>query len=816
MNIIITIAGIMIMFIVTMLAGFMLNGILKWIRLRFLSPIAALVLLLNMTYMTREWYSLLLLGIVILSAWTVIRSLYMKAIARKIVYAEEQLDNVWASLYAIYALYAALQRSFPYHWVENKLDLSPNAAVITLVCTALSFLLLLSSLSAIFGPYKQLKGRLKKQACIDEASLKSIVRITDPKRREEALGYVDALAERLVSRQKIMRLVDGGKRFLIKKGSRMANDEPVRRGSGTDRSPESPEPGAQASLSAAAGTDHSSADTDRSVLNKGSSPLNRLDARAADEEPLSVPESCHDASETHGTASGPGIDQSFRILRQNFSKHPIAETTYEDRLHYMTVLFYAIEDLKRKHSIADELLSQYAVMLGIRQEDAEPIRSIPTRSSPELRSAFQAVKKIRWRKRKGWLYSRYSYKYAAFGEFLYTRQRLTGEKAEEEITRLYGQSLGISADERKLTMEYCAFLLEGKLKAAQLLLHSQMPGKWREGLSFLYEREAGNRAMDDRSRFGTAVVATMSAGKSTFMNALAAKDLLPSKNQACTAKITALVHNAQFRQTIGYSRMAAGGYLYSGAANAAVTARWNGIPEDNEVYLEGSLAGAYCAESAFAFYDTPGTNYSMDSGHNEITYRFLEERPMNLIVYLINATQISTDDNRVLLHKVTAVMEKAERPPNILFLLNKADEFDLEGDDDLDASIGSVIHDLKEAGVEEPDVIPISSYGAKLFRMALAGRELSKKEMKDMGALYRLFIEDGVDFTQFARIPRINQPDDPHSYSAVHPCPDVLTVGGNQYRGSEMLQALQRTGMPAVEAYINHLAHIQGGNRSNG
>ncbi|MCQ6558484.1 dynamin family protein [Paenibacillus mendelii] len=795
MSIVITTAGIVIMFMVSLFFGFILNEIIKWIRLRLFSSIVALFVLLNVTDVTHDWYFLFFLGIIIMTVWAVIRTLYMKVVARKISYADEQLDHVWASLYAIYLLYAALQRSFPYDWLQDKLNASPNAAVVTLAGSGMSALLLLTSLSAMIRPYKQLKRRFnKQQAPIEEKSLETIIRITDSKRRGEAVGYVMALVERMIIRKKIVRVERGGKRYLVKRGSRSTTDE---------QRPELTKLEQASSPVRVSDLAYSEIDQAVSVLSG---------SRSASMESLAEG---HAAASVSIEASGE-IDPPFRLLRQDFKKHPISEAPYESRLHYMMVLFYGVEDLKREHRVVDSLLDQYAAMFVIRQEDAEPIRSFNSSTSPpELGQALRTVKKTRWRKRQGLFYNRYSYKHAVFGEFLYTRQWLSGRKAEEEVAHLYGQSLGISPSDRKSMIDYCALLREGEMKAAQLQLYSQMSRKMRESLGFLYQRAVDDRSMGNKSRFETAVVATMSAGKSTFLNALAGMDLLPSKNQACTAKITKLVHNAGMRHAIGYSRTAAGDCDYSGFVDESQTTRWNGIGGSNEVYLEASLAGSYSADYAVSFYDTPGTNYSMDGSHNEVTYRFLKEQTIDLIVYLINATQISTDDNSVLLHKVTDSMKTGgPQPTNIVFLLNKADEFDLEGDDDLEASVSSVCRDLAQAGFDKPAIVPVSSYGAKLFRMALAGRQISKKEMKDMDALYRLFIEDGVDLTQYARIPDLAQVTDSEAYPAAYPA--LVAIGEKQYRGSDLLQALQRTGILAVEAYINQLAYKQGGKRSNG
>ena len=49
------------------------------------------------------------------------------------------------------------------------------------------------------------------------------------------------------------------------------------------------------------------------------------------------------------------------------------------------------------------------------------------------------------------------------------------------------------------------------------------------------------------------VFATMSAGKSTLINALVGYNLCPSQNQACTAKVLKFTNNDELEHPIGVS-----------------------------------------------------------------------------------------------------------------------------------------------------------------------------------------------------------------------------------------------------------------------
>lgn len=70
-------------------------------------------------------------------------------------------------------------------------------------------------------------------------------------------------------------------------------------------------------------------------------------------------------------------------------------------------------------------------------------------------------------------------------------------------------------------------------------------------LDFMYGRLFRYRELP---RYHVAICATMSAGKSTFINSLLGSDYIPSGNEACTAKITSIADNDIFPELLGCCR----------------------------------------------------------------------------------------------------------------------------------------------------------------------------------------------------------------------------------------------------------------------
>lgn len=49
--------------------------------------------------------------------------------------------------------------------------------------------------------------------------------------------------------------------------------------------------------------------------------------------------------------------------------------------------------------------------------------------------------------------------------------------------------------------------------------------------------------IDDNNIFKVCVVATMSSGKSTFINSIIGEEIMPEKNEACTARTMSVLDN---------------------------------------------------------------------------------------------------------------------------------------------------------------------------------------------------------------------------------------------------------------------------------
>ena len=156
--------------------------------------------------------------------------------------------------------------------------------------------------------------------------------------------------------------------------------------------------------------------------------------------------------------------------------------------------------------------------------------------------------------------------------------------------------------------------------------------------------------------FPVNVIATMSAGKSTLINALLARKLMPSKQEACTATITEIKDcNLEDFRAVVYDK---GGNIIEEVPNLTyeVIQRLNDSKETFEIDVEGKIPFVFSKEISLVLVDTPGPNNSRDEGHKAATYRMIDQSSKTLVLYILNASQLAINDDNTLLSDVAASM----------------------------------------------------------------------------------------------------------------------------------------------------------------
>lgn len=287
-----------------------------------------------------------------------------------------------------------------------------------------------------------------------------------------------------------------------------------------------------------------------------------------------------------------------------------------------------------------------------------------------------------------------------------------------------------------------------------------------------------------------AVCATMSAGKSSFVNALLGYDFLPMRNEATTAKITSVYDNDHAKKMNGFTLQNNEISSINSNLNSKNIDEWNSNGSIDQIVLQGDLDNIGNNGMIVAVHDTPGTNNSGDTAHHDITLNFLQSNRMDAIVIVANAEHLGTTDEKTLLKELN---EKIVTPQNIpvIFVLNKADNIDTEKEE-----LTSVISDYKDflsgIGFTNPIILPVSSKAARLLKISLKNHS-------------EIFTESECDYfpsivKKFTKRLNLDGGEELSSENS-----GKITVDGESYEKSDLITALFHTGINRIEKEIESI-----------
>lgn len=238
--------------------------------------------------------------------------------------------------------------------------------------------------------------------------------------------------------------------------------------------------------------------------------------------------------------------------------------------------------------------------------------------------------------------------------------------------------------------------------------------------------------MASSSDFEVNVVATMSAGKSTLINALLRQKLMPAKQEACTATITKIKDKDldSFRATV-YDK---DGQLMEThpELSFSIMDSLNSNPLVSTINVEGDIPFVTSEDVSLVLVDTPGPNNSRDPEHKAATYRMLSESSKTVVLYILNATQLAVNDDNNLLNHVAESMRVGgkQSKDRFIFVVNKLDDFK-QGEDSVVNSIEKVRKYLEDKGIKNPNVYPAAALPALDIRTFLKDVDLSKLNLMD-------------------------------------------------------------------------------------
>lgn len=299
--------------------------------------------------------------------------------------------------------------------------------------------------------------------------------------------------------------------------------------------------------------------------------------------------------------------------------------------------------------------------------------------------------------------------------------------------------------------------------------------------------------------FEIAVVATMSSGKSTLINAMLGKDLLPARNEATTAVITKIYDEDNAKSFKAKVKNHDGKVIksYEFFTFKEMNEVNNQSNDENlktkpaSVEIWGDIVGVDSNSMRLVLIDTPGPNNSQNNNHKDLTYSLLHKEDKPMILYVFNATQMKSNDDNQLLSYVAKAMKESGRQSQerFIFVLNKVDEYDFEKEKSMEEIIEDVKDYLKKHEIYKPRIFPVSALMAKLIRQNLNGDEITGKEQRLLRNCEDFVKEESMHFEKYAPL---------SEYSKKEQDRILQESKGNTYK-----EALVHTGIVAIELAIS-------------
>lgn len=295
------------------------------------------------------------------------------------------------------------------------------------------------------------------------------------------------------------------------------------------------------------------------------------------------------------------------------------------------------------------------------------------------------------------------------------------EKSKQIIEKIVSDFALSDEQAQLINLEFQAAM--GDASAWERIETSRLVSRYKKYLKIVRQ----NVEFIQRQPLKILITATMSAGKSTLINALVGKRISLVQTMACTSKIHTII-SKPFEDGVSSE------YDY----DLSLSASMDDLMTDNEdnqsskitvgTYFNGGLSG-----ERVVLLDSPGVNASEHPEHKEITEKMIRSRRYSLLIDVLNSTNLSSNDDKNHLENIRKWIGRAQ----IVFVLNQADKLIDDGEDYL-KTIEDQRNYLTSLGFKHPIICPVSSRAAFLAKKSLS-QDLSKFEQRELNTFKEIF-----------------------------------------------------------------------------
>ena len=399
-------------------------------------------------------------------------------------------------------------------------------------------------------------------------------------------------------------------------------------------------------------------------------------------------------------------------VAQMLKEHPILHEKEAYKCRYINVLEHFVRKFSPDDAWANASLKLYKkALLENPQDYAYGDFNFLEQSKPVIATKFRPFKF-------------FSYRYCLVIDCIFLNainDKDQGETIYDELSSIYHKRY------RKKLQQLFDALYDPSVSLGGFDQISYLADCWEKNRVFLAEKPVK-----------VIVTATMSAGKSTLLNALIGKKINRTQHDACTAKIH-YIKNKPYEDGYCYEK----DYALELDANLQTLMDDNTLNTENEIVVGTHFRTVGTESRRIWLIDTPGVNSFQEKAHKEITERYIKDTNADMLIYLLNGENIGSDDDRTHLQFIFDNY-KGE----IAFVVNKLDKFRKKEDSVAD-TLTSVESELEDIGFSEPLVVPISSAAAYLAKMKLFEEALDEEDQDEFDRMARKLQKDEYQFNTY-------------------------------------------------------------------
>lgn len=293
------------------------------------------------------------------------------------------------------------------------------------------------------------------------------------------------------------------------------------------------------------------------------------------------------------------------------------------------------------------------------------------------------------------------------------------------------------------------------------------------------------------------VVATMSSGKSTLINALLGKELLPARNEATTA-IVAKIHNKDSQKVFSVKAYTHDRKIIedSDKASLKILEKLNNNQELSSIELTGDIPNIHEFGMDIVLNDTPGPsrNRFEHKQRNRKIYDMLDSDFRPMLLYIFNADNQQPTCDCDMIKDVGTILNHLgqQSKDRFIFVLNKIDVLNSEGTETVKKLIENIQKDFAMHNVTAPRIFPVYATLAKYIRIKRQNGESTPKDQQLIDDTVKQLIEcETYRCSQYAHLSLDGEEKQ-----------EALLQAAKDANDNEALADVY-SGVPAVEIAIN-------------